>query len=172
MSPMSDPNVFSPDYEPGTPPGVRGQRVGAAAGAQELGAALYELDPGAAVSPYHLHHANEEMLVVLEGRPLVRTPDGARRLEPGAVLAFVRGRDGAHRVANPPDAQETVRILLISTMNLPDVAEHVTTGTVLALTGPAEGRAWAAGSDADFLALYQRSMALDAEEDQRGTSTE
>ena len=121
---MSDPNVFEPSWEPGTPPGLRGARVGAAAGATELGATVYELEPGSAISPYHLHHGNEELLVVLSGRPLLRTPDGTRRLEPGAVVAFPRGPDGAHRVANPGD--EPARVLLVSTMNLPEIAVHVT----------------------------------------------
>ena len=94
-----DPNVFSPEWQDGTPPGVRGQMVGAAAGATELGATVYELEPGVAVSPYHLHHGNEELLVVLRGRVSLRTPDGDRELEPGAVVAFPRGPDGAHRVA-------------------------------------------------------------------------
>ena len=42
---MSDPNVFAPEWEPGTPPGLRGVRVAAAAGARELGVTLYEIDP-------------------------------------------------------------------------------------------------------------------------------
>ena len=46
---------------------ARGTRVGAAAGARELGATLYELDPGGQASPYHMHHANEELLLVLDG---------------------------------------------------------------------------------------------------------
>ena len=54
---------------------IKGVRLGAAAGAQELGATLYELPPGTAVSPYHLHYGNEDLLIVLSGRPMVRTPE-------------------------------------------------------------------------------------------------
>jgi len=41
--------------------------VGAQAGARELAANVYELDPGAVGSPLHVHHANEELLLVLAG---------------------------------------------------------------------------------------------------------
>ncbi len=44
---MIDPNVFATEWEPGAPPGLRGARVGAAAGATELGVTVYELEAGA-----------------------------------------------------------------------------------------------------------------------------
>jgi hypothetical protein len=50
-------------------------------------------------------------------------------------------------------------------MNFPEVAEHVTTGTTMAMTGPAEGEVFPAGTDEDFLAAYQRPIAADAEQD-------
>ena len=131
---------------------------------------LYELPPGAAISPYHVHHANEELLVVLSGRPLLRTPDGYRSLEPGAVVAFPRGADGAHRVSNPSD--EDVRVLAISTMRYPEVADYPTTGSRLTLTAPGEGKAYSAAGEVPFLENLLETMRLDArEEDQRGTST-
>lgn len=166
---MSDPNVFETEWEPGTPPGLRGARVGAAAGATELGATVYELEPGAAISPYHLHYGNEELLVVLAGRPLIRTPDGTRRLEPGAVVAFPRGADGAHRVANPDGA--VARVLLVSTMNLPDIAVHLATGATLAMTEPGGGLVFPGGSDQPVMDALVAAMELDAAEDQRGLST-
>src|SRR3954463_6903358 len=80
------------------------------------------------------------LLVVLSGRPLLRTPAGTRRLEPGAVIAFPRGPEGAHRIANPDG--EPARVLLLSTQNFPEVAEHLATGTTLTLTAPGEGKAF------------------------------
>lgn len=164
---MTDPNVFAPEWEPGTPPGLRGARVGAAAGAGELGATVYELEPGAAVSPYHLHHANEELLVVLSGRPAVRTPDGVRRLEPGAVVAFPAGQDGAHRVSNPDG--DPARVLLVSTMRYPDVCEHLSTGATLVMPEPGAGKLFR--DEAPFMEAYTAAMEFDAAEDQRGLST-
>jgi uncharacterized cupin superfamily protein len=126
------PNILSPEWEAELP-GLRGQRVGAAAGAEKLGATLYEVDPGGRVSPLHIHHANEEMLIVLAGRPTLRTTDGERELEPGEVVAFPAGRRGAHQVLN--HSAEPVRVLIASTMIYPEVAEHPDSGKVLAISG-------------------------------------
>jgi uncharacterized cupin superfamily protein len=167
---MADPNLFQPEWELEDPESHRrgrAARLGGAAGARELAANLYELGPGGAVSPYHVHHGNEEMLIVLSGRPLLRTPAGTRRLEPGAVIAFPRGPEGAHRIANPDG--EPARVLLLSTQNFPEVAEHLATGTTLTLTAPGEGKAFS--EDHPFRERFARAMELDAEADQRGTST-
>jgi uncharacterized cupin superfamily protein len=167
---MADPNIHEPTWELDEPEGrrLRAARVGAAAGSQELGAALYELAPGGSVSPYHCHHANEELAVVLAGRPALRRPDGVRRLEPGAVVAFPAGRDGAHRFSNP--GPEVARVLIVSTMRFPEVAEHVSTGTTLVLTGPAEGQAFPGGADQPFLELYAQALRADADADREQRS--
>jgi uncharacterized cupin superfamily protein len=146
-----EPNILQPEWEaemPDPPFRTRALRAGAHAGAHELGVTLYELDPGGAISPYHFHHANEELLIVLAGSPEIRSPGGKRRVAPGAVLAFPRGPEGAHAVTNP--GPEPARVLLVSTMHFPDVAEHLDTGALLAITGQAAGLAFPAGSDVPF----------------------
>jgi uncharacterized cupin superfamily protein len=126
------PNIFKPEWEAELP-GLRGQRVGAAAGAEKLGATVYEVDPGGRVSPLHIHHANEEMLIVLSGRPTLRTGEGERELEPGEVVAFPAGRRGAHQVLNRSD--EVARVVIASTMLYPEVVEHPESGKVVAMSG-------------------------------------
>ena len=67
------PNVFADTFtiERGS---VRGEPVARNAGAELLGGTLYELSPGADGAPLHIHHAMEELLVVLEGsRPCARS---------------------------------------------------------------------------------------------------
>jgi uncharacterized cupin superfamily protein len=120
------PNVFEPDWKdrsenpaPFTGPTAR---LAAQAGSRELGASLFELRPGEATFPLHTHHANEEMLVVLSGRPTLRTLEGARVLEPGEVVAFPTGREGAHRLDN--EAPEPARVLILSTVRAPDIVEY------------------------------------------------
>jgi uncharacterized cupin superfamily protein len=112
----------------------RRARVGKQAGARELGASVFELEPGAATFPLHAHHANEEMLVVLSGRPTLRTIDGERTLREGEVTCFPVGRRGAHRVENRGD--DPVRILIVSTMIGPDVVEHIESEKVYARSYP------------------------------------
>jgi uncharacterized cupin superfamily protein len=160
---MPDANVFEPEWDAEGPDPFRGRimRVGHHAGGAELGATLYELDPGGAVSPYHLHHGNEEMLVVLDGRPSLRTPAGTRELAPGSVVAFPRGKDGAHRVFNP--SEERARVLIVSTMNFPEVAEHVDTGTVLAITEASQALAFPRGSDKPIMETVIEAMRVENE---------
>jgi uncharacterized cupin superfamily protein len=161
---MSEPNVYETEWDldaTDSPMRGRAARVGAHAGARELGASVYELQPGGAISPYHLHHGNEELLVVLAGRPALRTEAGTRTLAPGAVVAFPAGPDGAHRVFNPSGHE--ARVLLVSTMRFPEVAEHADTGTVLTMTGPATGQAFPAGTDRPFPELYVAAMRAAAE---------
>jgi uncharacterized cupin superfamily protein len=122
-------NIYDPiwDVERDEPP-YRWQRsrLGRQAGARKLGASLFELAPGAETFPLHIHHANEELLVVVDGRPTLRTLDGTRTLESGEVVAFPAGREGAHHLRN--DGREPARVLLVSTMHAPDVNEFPDTG--------------------------------------------
>jgi uncharacterized cupin superfamily protein len=159
-----EPNILKPTWDaemPDAPFRARALRVGAHAGAEDLGATLYEVDAGGAISPYHAHHANEELLVVLSGSPVVRTAAGPRRVEPGAVLAFLRGEGGAHAVSNP--GPEPARVLMVSTMRFPDIAEHLDTGALLAITGPAAGRAFPADADVPFSDAVVRALQAEAE---------
>jgi uncharacterized cupin superfamily protein len=120
----------------------RRARLGRQAGAERLGASVYDIPPGQATFPYHFHHANEELLVVLEGRPSLRTPEGWRELAPGDVVAFKVGPEGAHQLVNRSDS--AVRVMVISEMNAPEVSEYPDSGKVGALSrapgsAPAEG---------------------------------
>ena len=96
--------------------------VGDRIGAELLGGSLYEVPPGKKLWPYHLHHANEEWVVVLRGRPTLRTPEGERELAEGDVACFPRGPAGAHQLRN--DTGEPVRVLMLSTNLDPEVLEY------------------------------------------------
>src|SRR4051794_41405708 len=92
---MSDePNILSPEWDaemPDMPFRAKAMRAGARAGSQELGATLYEIEAGGAISPYHFHHPNEELLIVLAGSPEIRTPAGRRRPPARGGLAVAAG---------------------------------------------------------------------------------
>ena len=122
-------NVYEPtwDAERDEPPyRWRRSRIGRQAGARRLGASLFELAPGAASFPLHIHYANEEMLVVMAGRPTLDTLDGSRELVAGEVVACVAGREGAHRLRN--ETAQPVRVLVVSTMHAPDINEFPESG--------------------------------------------
>ncbi len=87
-------------------------RIGAQLGAELLGASLYELPPGECAWPYHYEHGAEEWLLVVSGRPTLRTPEGERQLDSGDVAVFPQGPAGAHKVANA--TEEAVRVVIFS----------------------------------------------------------
>ena len=107
--------------------------MGPLVGASDLGATVYELPPGQAVCPYHYEYGEEEWLVVLEGRPSVRHPRGTEQLEPWDTVCFARGPDGAHGVRN--ETQETVRILMFSTVKYPTATVYPDSDKVGIWTG-------------------------------------
>ncbi len=104
---------------------------------------------------------------MLTGRPALRSPDGVRRLQAGDVVGFPSGPEGAHRVSNP--GEEPARVLLLSTMHSPEIAEHLDTGTLLTMTAPAEGKTFPIGTDVPFLESVLRAMQA-AEEHEHPTS--
>jgi uncharacterized cupin superfamily protein len=150
-------NLFEPDFEPSDRPGFtyRRARLGRAAGAERLGASLYELPPGEATFPYHWHSANEELLIVLEGAPSLRTPEGWRNLAPGEIVAFPTGEDGAHQIQNR--SSESVRFLVVSEMNAPEMSLYPDTGKIGIL-----GRPPGAPDDPDeIFGFFRREDAVD-----------
>ena len=54
-------------------------RLSRQAGAERLGVSLWEVPPGEAAYPYHAHLTEEELVIVLEGAPSLRTPLGLAR---------------------------------------------------------------------------------------------
>jgi uncharacterized cupin superfamily protein len=134
-------NFFHPEFEGSTDrPGFSGRRaqLGCQAGAQRLGASLFELESGSAPFPLHYHLGNEELLIVLGGRPSLRTAGGERLLDEGEIVAFPRGESGAHQVVNRSD--EPVRVLIVSEMNAPDIVVRPESGKVSAFGRPPGGR--------------------------------
>jgi uncharacterized cupin superfamily protein len=101
--------------------GGRAKRLPRAAERPGFGATVYELDPGNFIV-YHFHHAWEELLIVLRGRPTPRTTENERQLDEGETVYFPLGADGAHGVKNETD--ERLRILMVSTISSPEVCEY------------------------------------------------
>ena len=107
------------EYDADDPEGFRSgmARVGPGLGAKATGSTVYEIPPGEALCPYHYEYAEEEWLLVLEGNPTVRDPEGEHRLAPMDLAFFQTGPAGAHRVQN--DTEEPVRVLMYSDLRHP-----------------------------------------------------
>lgn len=138
-------NINDPLFdEPREHPGFRCRRarLSRQAGSERLGLSLWELPAGEAAYPYHHHLAEEELVVVLEGRPSLRTPDGWRELAEGEVVAFPRGERGGHQLANR--TQEMVRFLAFSPSGEPDIVIYPDSGKLGAFERlPQGGGLWA-----------------------------
>ena len=88
---------------------------------QMLGASLYELGPEN-FTALHFHHGSEELLIVLRGRPTLRTTEGERVLAEGEVVHFPVGPDGTHGLRN--DTDELVRFVVAGIRVSPEVVEY------------------------------------------------
>ena len=132
---------------------VRLRHIGHGLATELIGGTLMEVGPGY-LGPYHLHFGNEELVVVLEGRPTVRTADGERELERGEVAFFPRGQPGLHAIENRSD--EPARFFLLSSKVDPDVTQRPEEG----LVGVFAGDVPTLGRDAPFEAFFPDQTAV------------
>ncbi|MDQ3742512.1 MAG: cupin domain-containing protein [Actinomycetota bacterium] len=124
-------------YDDQDPEGFRAGmfRPGPGFGAKDSGATLYELPPGQAICPYHYEYGEEEWLLVVAGRPTIRTPEGSSEAAPDDLVFFPKGPEGAHQVRN--DTSETVRVLMWSTIVVPTATAYPDSDKVGVWTGVA-----------------------------------
>ena len=109
-------NLFEVEasYDEQDPAGYRAglARLGPSLGAQQSGLSVYEVPAGESICPYHYETGEEEWLLVLAGRPTLRTPEGEQELGPWDCAFFPAGEQGAHKVTN--NTGETVRVCMWS----------------------------------------------------------
>jgi uncharacterized cupin superfamily protein len=130
-------NVFASEFGFERDGVVAASVIDSDTGAELLGGTVYELAPGSRWAALHVHYANEEALVVLTGIPTLHTLEGSRELAAGEVVTFPRGRRGAHRIENC--SGEKARVLIVSTMHMPELVEYPERGEVFIMTEPPYG---------------------------------
>ena len=72
-------------------------------------------------------------MLVLDGRPTMRTPEGTERLEPFDVVFFPTGPAGAHQLRNDTDGP--VRVLMWSNVVYPTATAYPDSDKVGVWTG-------------------------------------
>lgn len=115
-------------------------RIGGLIGAQKIGCMLHVVKPGKKAFPYHAHHANEEMYLVLEGEGTYRLGNQDYAVKKGDVLAAPPGDDtSAHQLRNT--GSKDLHYLCFSTRNDPDVVEYPDSGkfAVASMVPPDKG---------------------------------
>lgn len=114
--------------------------------AKQLGCTVDVVPPGKQSCPFHLHHAQEEMFVVLEGQGTLRVAGERLPIQAGDVLFLPAGRDYPHQLLNTSDAP--LKYLSISTRQQPEICEYPDSG---------KSMAWAEGARL----VQRRADALD-----------
>lgn len=97
-------------------------RLAEGTAAHKLGATVDVVAPGKRSCPYHLHHAQEEMFVVLEGSGTLRVAGERLPLRTGDVVFIPAGPDYPHQIINTSDLP--LKYLSISTKEQPEIVEY------------------------------------------------
>jgi len=108
----------------------RGASLAQGTAARKLGASFDILAPGKRGCPYHLHHAQEEMFVILQGNGTLRVAGEMLPLKAGDVVFIPPGPEYPHQIVNTSDAP--LHYLSISTKEAPEICEYPDSGKFLA----------------------------------------
>jgi uncharacterized cupin superfamily protein len=103
-------------------------------GARKLGYNLTVLPPGKVQCPFHSHHAEEEMFLILEGEGELRFGDRRYPIRKHDVIACpTGGPEMAHQIINTGPA--TMRYLALSTLADVETCEYPDSGKVSIVAG-------------------------------------
>jgi uncharacterized cupin superfamily protein len=105
-------------------------RIAPGTAALRLGASVDIVAPGKRACPYHFHHAQEEMFVVLEGEGTLRVAGEMLPIASGDVVFIPPGPQYPHQIINTSGA--ALKYLSISTREAPEIVEYPDSGKFLA----------------------------------------
>jgi uncharacterized cupin superfamily protein len=108
-----------------------GARLGTDTAAVKLGASIDIVPPGKRSCPYHYHHAQEEMFIVIEGTGTLRVAGEMLPLKTGDVVFIPAGPEYPHQILNTSD--EPLKYLSISTRESPEVCVYPDSGKYQAI---------------------------------------
>ena len=130
--------VFDDVEENGFYTSSRGQ-ISDRIGARKLGYNLSVLPPGKAQCPFHNHHGEEEMFLILEGTGELRFGDQRYPIRQHDVIACPPGGPTvAHQIINT--GKTTMRYLALSTLVEIEACEYPDSQKVLIAAGPRGAR--------------------------------
>lgn len=116
----------------------RDTSFGARLGLKDLGIGYGEVPPGKSGCPFHNHHVEDELFVILEGHGTYRFGTERYLVGPGDVLgAPAGGTETAHQIINTGTVP--LKYLSISSMAATEICEYPDSGKLLAKTRVATG---------------------------------
>ena len=114
--------------------------VGARLELTRLGCVYTEVAPGETSCPYHVHHGEDEMFVILGGEGEYRFGGKLYQVKAGDVMgAPMGGPEYAHQLINT--GTETLKYLVISSKADIDVCEYPDSGKFMVSSRPVPGTA-------------------------------
>ena len=129
----------------------QGARLALGTAAKKLGASIDIVPPGKRSCPYHLHHAQEEMFVVLEGSGTLRVAGEMLPIRAGDTMFLPAGPEYPHQIINTSDAP--LKYLSVSTREYPEICEYPDSGKYLAMAPDGDARG--------FDAIQRKDTSLD-----------
>ena len=90
--------------------------------ARKLGCGIDTVPPGKQSCPYHFHHTQEEMFIILSGEGTLRVAGEQLPVKAGDVIFIPCGPDYPHHLINT--SQADLSYLSISTQERPEVCEY------------------------------------------------
>jgi uncharacterized cupin superfamily protein len=96
--------------------------------ARKLGCGVDTVAPGQQSCPYHFHHSQEEMFIVLEGCGTLRVAGEMLPIKAGDVIFIPCGPEYPHHILNTSAAE--LKYLSISTQDRPEVCEYPDSGKI------------------------------------------
>jgi len=127
-------------------------RLAIGTAAMKLGASIDTVAPGKRSCPYHVHHAQEEMFVILDGTGTLRVAGEQLPIRAGDVIFIPAGPEYPHQIINTSNAP--LKYLSISTREKADVAEYPDSGKYAAVSRNADGSVFhvvqRAGNSVDY----------------------
>jgi uncharacterized cupin superfamily protein len=105
-------------------------RIGPKIGVKDLGISYSEVPPGKSGCPFHNHHVEDELFIILEGEGTYRFGTDSYPIKAGDVLgAPAGGQETAHNIVNTGTV--SLRYYSISTMAATEVCEYPDSGKFL-----------------------------------------
>jgi uncharacterized cupin superfamily protein len=126
-------------------------RLAPGTAAQKLGASIDILPPGKMSCPYHFHHAQEEMFVVLQGSGTLRVAGEQLPIKTGDVIFIPAGPEYPHHIINTSDVP--LQYLSVSTRETPEICEYPDSGKYYAMARGEGAR--------DFDAIQRKGGSVD-----------
>ena len=117
---------------------TRSARLARGTAARKLGASIDIVAPGMRSCPYHFHHAEEEMFIILEGHGTLRVAGEMLPLRTGDIAFIPPGPEYPHQIINTSDAP--MKYLSISTCETPEICEYPDSGKYLAIARLDDGK--------------------------------